>query len=93
MRVDRKEGTMELRERIGRTPDELLHQDHYTPEELAVLLDMDVNAIRAAVFNHRLKAFVVDHHIMCIRRDDALRWLAGQEEVTPPSPSEWAASM
>ncbi len=84
---------MEVRERIGRTPDELLHQDHYTPEELAVLLDMDVNAIRAAVFNHRLKAFVVDHHIMCIRRDDVLRWLAGQEGVIPHIHAEWAATM
>lgn len=84
---------MDLRERIGRTLEDLLHQDHYTPEELAVLLDMDVNAIRAAVFNHRLKAFVVDHHIMCIRRDDVLRWLAGQENVIPPTHAEWAATM
>jgi hypothetical protein len=88
-----KEGTMEVRERIGRTPDELLHQDHYTPEELAILLDMDVNAIRAAVFHHRLRAFVVDHHIMCIRRDDVLRWLAGQEDVFPATESGWAAQI
>lgn len=84
---------MEIRERLGRTPDELLHQDHYTPEELAILLDMDVNAIRAAVFNHRLRAFVVDHHIMCIRRDDALRWLAGQEGVVPSPEVGWAAQI
>ncbi|HEY8446227.1 MAG TPA: helix-turn-helix domain-containing protein [Thermomicrobiales bacterium] len=71
---------MEIQARIGRTLEDLLHQDHYTPEELAALLDMDVNAIRAEIFHRHLKAFIVDHHIMCIRREDVLRWLSGSDE-------------
>jgi hypothetical protein len=50
-------------------------QDHFTPEELATLLEMDVNLIREAAFNGRLKAEIVDHTIIRISRADALRWL------------------
>ena len=56
--------------------DELLRQDHYTPEDLAELLGMDVWSIRRAARTGELPAFIVDHHVLCIRREDAIRWLA-----------------
>jgi hypothetical protein len=66
---------MEVHDRPRRTPAEILTQDRYTPEELATLLEMDVNLIRQAAYNGRLKANIVDHHILTISRADALRWL------------------
>jgi hypothetical protein len=62
-----------------RSAEELLHDDLYTAEELADLLGMDIYLVREAIFNHRLKADLVDHHIICIRREDALQWLADRE--------------
>ena len=61
-------------------PATLLHQDHYTPEELAELLGMSVYAVRHAAREGELKAAIVDHHILSIRREDALAWLARQGE-------------
>jgi hypothetical protein len=56
-----------------------LTQDCYTPEELATLLEMDVNLIRQAAYNGRLKAFIVEHHVLSISRADALHWLEGRD--------------
>jgi hypothetical protein len=50
-------------------------QDRFTPEELATLLEMDVNLIRQAAYQGRLKATIVEHDIVSISRADALRWL------------------
>jgi hypothetical protein len=50
-------------------------QDQYTPEDLATLLEVDVNLIREEAFTGRLKAEIVDHNIVSISRADALRWL------------------
>ena len=66
---------MEVHDRPRRTAAELLTQDSYTPEELATLLEMDVNLIRQAAYNGRLGATIVDHDILSIGRADALRWL------------------
>jgi hypothetical protein len=52
-----------------------MEQTSYTPEELATLLEVDVNLIREAAYNGRLKAEIVDHNIISISRADALRWL------------------
>lgn len=54
----------------------LIHQDHFEPDDLATLLEMDVSLIRHAAFAGELKATVVDHHIVSIRREDVLAWLA-----------------
>jgi hypothetical protein len=64
--------TMTDRESIA----ELLEHDHYTPEDLAELLDMDAWAVRRAARSGELPAFIVDHHVLCIRREDAVQWLA-----------------
>lgn len=54
----------------------LLAQDHYTPEELAQLLETTVEYIVESVYHGRLKAVIVDHQIAAIRRSDVLEWLA-----------------
>jgi hypothetical protein len=69
---------MEIEKQPDRTPEELLLQDRYTPEELATLLEMDVNLIREAAFEGRLRAEIVDHDIVSISREDALRWLSAR---------------
>ena len=66
---------METRDHAKRSTEALLRQDHYTPEELADLLEMDVNLIREAAFDHRLDAQIVDHDIISISRAAALQWL------------------
>jgi hypothetical protein len=55
---------------------ELLQHDHYTPEDLAELLNLDAWAIRRAARTGELRAFIVDHQVLCIRREDAIHWLA-----------------
>jgi hypothetical protein len=59
----------------------LFWQDHYRPEELAELLEVDVNLIRHAIFLGELHAAVLDHHILDIRRSDVLRWLTDRDET------------
>lgn len=66
---------MEVHHRPDRSPAEIIMQDHFTPEELATVLEMDVNLIREAVYMRQLHAVIVDHHIICITRVDALAWL------------------
>lgn len=66
---------METRPHVHHTTAELLQQDHYTPEELADLLEMDVNVILQAAFNKRLSATIIDHDVISITRAAALDWL------------------
>jgi hypothetical protein len=66
---------MEVPNRPKRSPAELLSQSSFTPEELATLLEMDVNLIRQAAYNGRLEATILDHDIVSISRAAALRWL------------------
>lgn len=60
--------------------DRLLRHDLYHPEDLADLLDMDVELLRRAVFTGDLRAIVIDHRIISIRREDILDWLARHDE-------------
>jgi hypothetical protein len=55
--------------------DRLVHQSHYTPEELSHVLGIGRHIIQHAVYTGELKAFVVNHHCLDIRREDALTWL------------------
>jgi hypothetical protein len=55
--------------------DELLHQSHYRPEQLAELLGMSLYQIMHEIHEHRLRAFIVDHHVLDIRREDVVVWL------------------
>jgi hypothetical protein len=66
---------MEVHERPTRKCVGLLTQDCYSPEELATMLEMDVNLIRQATYNSRLQTCNVEHHVLNISRADALHWL------------------
>lgn len=55
--------------------EDLLKHDLYTPEELARLLDMSLYRIRHAAREGDLRATIVDHRVLCIRREDVLDWL------------------
>lgn len=57
------------------TAEELLRHEIYTPEELARLLQMSLYRIRHAAREGDLHATIVDHHTICMRRDDVLIWL------------------
>ena len=54
---------------------DLMHKDHYTPDELAQLLDVSPEVIRHEVRVGRLKAYTIEHRVIDIRRVDALDWL------------------
>lgn len=57
------------------TVEELLQHEIYTPEELARLLQMSLYRIRHAAREGDLRATIVDHHTICMRREDVLTWL------------------
>lgn len=54
---------------------ELLHHNHYSPAELARVLGMDLHLILHDAQRGELKAYIVDHHVLDIRRDDVIDWL------------------
>lgn len=54
---------------------ELLHLDDYTPRELSTLLDINEEVICQAAFRGELRAKIIGHDIVRIRREDALEWL------------------
>jgi len=58
---------------------DLLCHDTYTPEELALLLGMSLYRIRHAAREGDLRAAIVDHHVLCIRREDVVEWLTARE--------------
>jgi excisionase family DNA binding protein len=55
--------------------EDILRKDHYTPEELAVLLGINKHAIEAAAHSGELRATLLEHHIISIRREDVVRWI------------------
>ena len=55
--------------------DDILRNDHYTPEELSVLLGINKHAIEAAAHSGALRATLLEHHIISIRREDVIRWI------------------
>ncbi len=65
--------------------DRLVHQNHYTPEELAHVSGIGRHVIQHAVYTGELRAFVVDHHCLDILREDAIVWLRARERVTAKS--------
>ena len=53
---------------------ELLHEDHYTPQELARLLGMDVRRVEQAAYRGHLRAVIADHEVITITRAAAIEW-------------------
>ena len=54
--------------------EEMLHHDHYTPRELADLTGINIDAILRCAREGELRAFVVDHHVLSLRREDVVDW-------------------
>lgn len=67
---------MSFAEHPEKSMEELFESEVLTPEELAELLDIPLDRIRSAAFAGELKAKIVNHDIISIKRDDALAWLA-----------------
>jgi hypothetical protein len=59
----------------GKSVQILLLQAEYTPAELASLLDLPLTLIEHEAYSGNLKSFIVNHNVICIRREDAIAWL------------------
>ena len=55
--------------------DRLVHQSHYSVDELAHVLGVGREVIHHAVFTGELRAFVINHRCLDILREDAVAWL------------------
>lgn len=55
-----------------------VQQERFRPEEVSDLLGIPLPAVRRAVFAGELRATTLDHHILSIRRDALLAWLAAR---------------
>lgn len=66
---------------------ELLQQERYTPEEVAELLGISVHIIQHAAFSGELRAQIVGHDIISLRRDDLLTWLEAHDGLARPGPT------
>lgn len=64
---------------------ELLHRDHYSPDELSRVLGMDIHLILHDAQWGKLRAYIVDHRVVDIRREDAIAWLHARDR--PPARS------
>ena len=60
---------------------ELLQQERYTPDEVAELLGIGVHIIQHAAFSGQLRAQIVGHDIISLRRDDILAWLQADDAL------------
>jgi hypothetical protein len=74
-----KEAAMDTLERTSF--EHLFKQADYRPEELADLLEVDVNLIRHAIFIGELPAKVIDHHILEIPRSEVIHWLTDRDRL------------
>ena len=53
----------------------LLQHERYTLEEVAELLGIGLAVVRHAAFTGELRAQIIGHDIIGLRRDDILAWL------------------
>ena len=74
-----EQSTPPIERRAPESVFELLHHERYRAEEVARLLGIGVDAVRHAVFAGELPAEVIEHHIICIRREDVVAWFAARE--------------
>jgi hypothetical protein len=83
---------------------ELLQQDHYRADEVAKLLEIGIDIVRHAAFTGELRAEIVGHHILRLRRhhilrlrrNDVLAWVEMREgrgetirQTLPSSRAPW----
>jgi excisionase family DNA binding protein len=62
--------------------EELLHQDDYTPRELASLLNTTEDYLNHEVWRGDLAASKIGHNIYKIKRSDVLDWFSRREQRT-----------
>jgi excisionase family DNA binding protein len=66
--------------------EDLLHQDHFTPRELAELLGIPRDLILHEVWSGHLKAKRLGRQVVDIRRADVVQWLHDRhEELAAPA--------
>ena len=58
---------------------DLLHQDSYSPQEAAEVLNLSERLILKAAFGGELKAEIVNGDVVDITRADLVRWLHWRE--------------
>ncbi len=76
MSNDASASDFEIKERrTDKSVDELLHQNEYTPEELARLLDLPLSLIEHEAFAGNLKALIIEHRVVSIPREEAIAWM------------------
>lgn len=63
---------------IERSMEELFEAAELTPQELARLFGLPLAAITRAAYAGELKAHIVNHDIISIKREDALAWMANR---------------
>jgi excisionase family DNA binding protein len=71
------EAGMEVRRR--ESPFDLLQHDHYTVDEVARLLDISVHIVQHAAFSGELRAQILGHHILSLRREDVVTWFIARD--------------
>jgi len=54
---------------------ELLHQEQFTPQEVAYVFGMDIDIILQAAHRHDLPAIFIGHDVATIKRSDLLKWM------------------
>jgi nucleotide-binding universal stress UspA family protein len=62
---------------------ELLHQEQYTPEEIAYVFGMDVDVILQAAHRHDLPAVFIGNDVASIKRSDLLKWMEERRQGGP----------
>ena len=75
-----------MERRSHHSPQELMLQDQYTPEEVSELLGIGLDVIRHAAFAGTLRADIEGHDIISLQRDDVLAWLQTRDG------SDWGKS-
>jgi excisionase family DNA binding protein len=68
-----------MERRTPHTMYELLQQDQYRADEVAKLLEIGIDIVRHAAFTGELRAEIVGHHILRLRRNDVLAWVEMRE--------------
>jgi excisionase family DNA binding protein len=80
-----------MERRTPHTMYELLQQDQYRADEVAKLLGIGLAIVRHAAFTGELRAEIVGHHILRLRRDDVLVWLGTREGLRRDDAAEAAS--
>jgi hypothetical protein len=71
---------METHTRHPKSLFELLHDEQYTADDVARLLGVGVAVVRHAAFTGELRAQLLGHHILSLRREDVVAWYMARDE-------------